>query len=93
MTTLTLKGSANGATPMALAETTGTPPHQLTPAHYLVSALAARWAVSTASIYRMIEARELGHIKVRGAIRIPAHVVETYEANQLAASTLQQEAS
>lgn len=63
------------------------------PPHLLVSELAARWAVSTASIYRMIDGQELGHLKVRGAIRIPHQVVLDYEAQQLAANTNQVEAA
>lgn len=66
---------------------------QHTQPHLPVSELAARWAVSPASIYRMIDGQELGHLRVRGAIRIPHQVVLEYEAQQIAASTNQVEAA
>ena len=52
-----------------------------TPPHLLVSELAARWAVSTASIYRMIDGQELGHLKVRGAIRTAIRQLTTLVIN------------
>ena len=47
---------------------------------YTPAQLARHWHVSARTVYKMVEAGELGHIRVRSLIRIRQADVEAYEA-------------
>jgi hypothetical protein len=59
-------------------------PELVSSAYTTVAKLAARWDISPAAAYRLIETAEIAHMRVGvGSIRIPMAEVERYERERL----------
>jgi excisionase family DNA binding protein len=73
------------ATPLASTVSRGTLRTRIDRAgrpHWTIDALAARWAVSTRTVRRLIDSGQLRAIRIGGQLRVSPEVVERYEERQ-----------